>query len=180
MERVALRSDGRWKPNTGIKLGWIYRSLSSKILVVSIWNSWSCIRNSPKKNELENVELHLKLWKKMGMIAHLVQVTTSVMVKMLTFLQIGLDLACPMFCVFWIYGSHVASLSFIFFGSCCTQLCIVLVPMKLERFNFCAIQRIVGKEEIKLRKNNRELNRLASSFGICTALRNFIMQWYLT
>jgi len=29
----------------------------------------------------------------MGMIAYLVQVTTLVMVKMLTFLQIGLDLA---------------------------------------------------------------------------------------
>lgn len=87
---------------------------------------------------------------------------------------------CPMFCVFWIYGSHVASLSFIFFGSCCTQLCILLVPMKLERFNFYAIQRIVVKEEIKLRKNNRELHRLPSSCGVCTTLRNSIMRWCLT
>ena len=48
--------------------------------------------------------------------------------------------------------------------------------MKLERFNFYAIQRIPVKEAIKLRKNNRELHRLASSCGVCTTLRNFIMR----
>ena len=111
----------------------------------------------------------------MGMIAYLVQVTTSVMVKMLTFLQMGLNLAGVLCFVSFESMDHMLlHFPLFFFGSCCTR--ILLVPMKLERFNFYAIQRIAVKEAIKLRKNNRELHRLASSCGVCTTLRNFIMR----